>query len=386
MVVSISQAEQYSLQIPAHRFSQGGREAYYFALDMATLDGLLPQRVDESVVREANRRLTPSHAKNIEDYLMGCSDWVMGGMLLGIAPDAVEFEPYPEELVKQPDGSAFGRLSIRTRRINTMRIFDGQHRRRAVQDALYQLGNDPQRADQLAALQHSSISVVLYAEDDLRALRQMFADASKTKRIEAHVVTRFDRRDPFNLAAKHLSEQSALFGGRVEMERTTAVGMNRSLIAINQLSENLKTLEVGYHRRVSRERNDELMLAQERLYQRCLTWTDEFLPAARDEFSGLLSGQITGDHIPSWRARSFAYSNTFIRIMAGCYHAWVTENPDWQPLADFVRGASLEIGDSDSLLSRAGTVAPDGKSLVARRQEVAGAIRHIIAEAKADGG
>ena len=54
-----------------------------------SLDDLLPVRVDESVVKDANR---PSHAKsckNIQDYLRERSDWLLGTLLLGISQDAV---------------------------------------------------------------------------------------------------------------------------------------------------------------------------------------------------------------------------------------------------------------------------------------------------------
>ena len=87
---------------------------YYFTLDLATLDGLLPQRIDDSVVREANRRLTPSHARNIQQYLEDKEDWLLGSLLLGIAPDALEFE-----LFRDDDGNVispnFGELSILTK-------------------------------------------------------------------------------------------------------------------------------------------------------------------------------------------------------------------------------------------------------------------------------
>ena len=112
-------------------FRQGGRDVFYFfALDLQTLDGLLPQRVDDNVVRDANRRLTPSHAQDIQRYLGDeRDDWVLGALLLGIARDAVEFEPYRNEqdgLSEQPFPN-FGELCVRTNRVNTMRIFDGQH-------------------------------------------------------------------------------------------------------------------------------------------------------------------------------------------------------------------------------------------------------------------
>ena len=43
---------RYQAQLPAHRFRQGDRDVYYFTLDLAALDGLLPQRVDDSMVRK----------------------------------------------------------------------------------------------------------------------------------------------------------------------------------------------------------------------------------------------------------------------------------------------------------------------------------------------
>ena len=253
-IISTS-ANQYSLTRPAHRFTQGGRDVYYFALTLETLDGLLPQRVDDGVVKQANRRLTPSHAKNIQVYMDEKNDWLLGAMMLGIAPDAVEFVPYPSE-PGEPDTPDFGELRVRSNRINTMRIFDGQHRRRAVEDVLQSLKNQKERTEKLEALRKASMTIILYAEDDIGTLRQMFVDASKTKRIESNTVTRFDRRDAFNRAAVWLAENSRVFKGRVEMEHSSVPASGRQILAINQLAAALKNLAVGYGRRVSRELND----------------------------------------------------------------------------------------------------------------------------------
>ena len=104
----------------------------------------------------------------------------------------------------------------------------------------------------------------------------MFVDASQNKRIEPHTTTRFDQRDPFNITVMRLAENSAMLRGRVEMERSSVPQSGRTLIAINQLASTLKTLVVGYGRRVSRAQSDELMLDLELLYNRCLKWADEF--------------------------------------------------------------------------------------------------------------
>ena len=329
-------SNRYSAQLPTHCFRQGNRDVYYFTLDLATLDGLLPQRIDDAVVREANRRLTPRHAQDIQQYLESRPDWLLGPMLLGIAPDALEFEPYQDEAGGEISPN-FGELRIRTNRANTMRIFDGQHRRRAIQETLDRLGSDPNGAGKLAALQEASVPIVLYAEEDLKALRQMFTDASRTKRIEANVVTRFDKRDPFNLAAMHLVNESKLFLGRVEMDSTTVPHGNRSLISVNQLAQTLKVLTVGgYGRRVSRGQSEGLMHDIDGLYEQCLVWSDGFMPAARREYGNLLIGELKNEDIPALRVKSLAYSATFMRILAGCYHDWMAEETDWKPLATFL--------------------------------------------------
>ena len=372
---------RYNAPLDAHRFRQGNRDVYYFTLDLATLDGLLPQRIDDSVVREANRRLTPSHARNIQQYLEERNDWILGSLLLSIAPDAVEFKPH-----KDDDGNEispnFGELRILTNRVNTMRIFDGQHRRRAIQETLDRLGNDKGQADKLAELQASSVPIVLYAEDDVRLLRQMFTDASKTKRIEANVVARFDKRDPFNLAAMHLADKSNLFGGRVEMNATTVARGSLSLISINQLALSLRVMNVGYRSRVSRQQSDLYMRDLDGLYERCLDWSDNFLPNARWEYAGILSGDIKGEEIPAHRAESLAYSTTFMRILAGCYHDWMGQEDDWNPLANYLKGASLETGGGHgTLMVDAGAMLPEDTVPSGRRQEVEGAIKYIIQQA-----
>ena len=376
-------SNQYSLRIPAHWFRQGDRDVYYFALDFETLDGLLPERVEDHLVRQANRRLTPSHAKNIQNYLDDKDDWLLGTLMLGIAPDAVEFHPYPNEQ-GEPVNMNFGELRILTNRANTMRIFDGQHRRRAIQDVLVELSNarDERSSSKLASLRKASTSIALYAESDIKSLRQMFVDASQNKRIEGHTVTRFDRRDAFNLTAVRLAESSRLFKGRVEMERSSVAKSSRHLLAINQLATVLKSLEVGYGRRVTRNLNVEYMQDLDGLYDRCRVWSDRFMPVARPEYFDLLTGEIANSEIPQLRATTFAYSVPFIRILAGCYRAWVGEFGSWKPLAEFISKSSTTYGGDTRLLPW--KVADNGSmAAFGRRQLTESATIWIVHQAKA---
>ena len=296
----------------AHKFRQGGRDVYAFPLDLETLDRTLPNRVDGRVVRDANRPLTPNHAKEIQKYLEDRRDWLLGTLLLGVHPDAIEFQSY----MSDPDTeTAVGELTINAEGVASMRMFDGQHRRHAIKDILDELSHNPQYSWLLRELKSASLPIMLYAEADIKALRQMFADAAHTRTIEANAVARFDQRDAFNLAALWLSEESTLFNGRVDMEHTSVARTSPNIITINQLARTLKTLEVGYNGRVSKERNDEYMLRLDSLYDRCREWSDDFMPAARAEYNTLTADEIDNLDIPQQRTETMAYNAIVIRIL-----------------------------------------------------------------------
>ena len=379
METAIDGGERRGLSTSAHRFRQGGRDVYAFSLDLPALDALLPDRIDDRVVKDANRQLTTSHARKIQAYLQDRGDWLLGTLMLGIDPDAIEFQPYATD----GDGPmTVGELRISGDCADMMKMFDGQHRRRAIKDALRHLESEPQRAGKLQLLGEASIPIMLYAEASTTALRQMFADAAQTKTIERNTVARFDLRDAFNLAALWLEENSDLFVGRVEMERASVSRTSTKIIAINQLAATLKTLAVGYKGRVSKDLNESYMLNIEDLYEKCWFWADDFMPAVRYEYEGLMAGEIDNSEIPEHRKSTLAYNANVIRLFAGCYYEWVKAGSDWKPLADFIREESLEPGEGEgALLVDAGLVIPGGITPLARSQAVATAIDFINREA-----
>ena len=372
---------QYTLSTPAQRFIQGDRYVYSFSLELEKLDQLFPDRVDDRMVSEANRPLTPSHAKGIQDYLEKRNDWVLGTFMLGVSPQAIEFLPYPG----QPDDAAVivGELRILSADGDTLKIFDGQHRRRAIKDTLKELAQSASQSEKLDYLQHASVPIMLYAEGSIDALRQMFADASQTKTIERNAVTRFDHQDAFNVAAMSLSALSNLFEGRVEMERASVSRSSPFIISINQLSAALKATVVGYGGRVSNERNSQYLLDTDALTDQCWIWADDFLTSAREEYENLVNGEVDNSEIPEWREKSLAYNATVMRILAGCYYEWTKNGDDWKPLADFLRKASLVPGSGyGSLLVDAGAVLPGNITPVGRMKEVKDAVDYIVNNAK----
>ena len=124
----------------------------------------------------------------------------------------------------------------------------------------------------------------------------------------------------------------------------------------------------------------------EALYERCLSWADDFMPAARQEYENLMAGETDNSEIPKLRPYTFAFNASVVRILAGCYFEWTKGGDDWKSLADFMRQSSLVPGKSEgegSLLVEAGVVVPGGTTPLPRAQEVKGAITHIVTQARA---
>ena len=410
MAITVPVIQEQYFRMPAQRFKQGHRTVFTFSLGLAQLDSMLPQRVDEEMVRDANRRLMPSHAKQIEQYLLRHDNWVLGAILLGIDPKAVQFSPFQDD--EGNPSPTFGELRIPYNRLSTLRLFDGQHRRRAIQDTLAGLrdleadsaqslreaqghGHDPSVIDMLneqlaevrskrESLERQSVPIVLYEEGDIKALRRMFADASKNKPIEAVTRARFDDRNPFNLAAFEVIEQSELLRGRVDMERNSVARTSPNLLSFNQVATTLKTLMFGYYGRVSRVRSLEIEADYEPVVKLGIAWTDDFLPATCKEYEELLNRESDDDAlIPSMRQGTFALNATVLRVLAACFHGWREEvGEDVELLARFIRGQSFRNTLKNSLLVRAGLVMPGTTSPVARRQEVQKTIRYILRQAK----
>ena len=379
MVQSPKKAQQFDLVAPAHRFKQGGRYVYSFILDLPRLNRLLPNRVDEKVIREANRRLTPSHAAAIQSYLESENRWILGTLMMGANPKDIEFLPYPgQESTKK--AVIVGQLSLSSAAV---KIFDGQHRRRAIQDAMKSLRGNPRKKARLATLLGASVPVMLYAESNVNRLRQMFADAAQTKTIERNTVAVFDRRDAFNQAADQLCEISRFLKGRVEFERASVPRTSPTIISINQLAATLKTVAVGVKGRVTKRLNEDYLSNVDALVDQCCTWSDEFMPASRKEYGSLFSGEIENIEIPDLRSDTMAFNATTIRLLAGCYHEWVKGGSDWKPLADFIRSASFKPGSrKGALLVDAGVVIPGGRTPSVSQKSLASAVDYIVKKAK----
>ena len=415
MTITIHRTERPKLiDVPAIESTQGGRRVYTFTLTCRELDNIIEPRTRQDVIQEANRRYDSKHAATIQQYLFEKQNWVLGAELVAIDPNAIVFEPYPDD---QGNPTPVGRLVINMDDKNLLRLFDGQHRRGAIANVikddfersleilereLADLRAELVESDDIEAtesairakeermaelenkkqqFERDSLTIILYAEGGLSAVRQMFSDAANAKPQEPITRARFDQRDAFNLAAFELTNSSQLLKGKIDMERNAVSQTSENLVSFNQLATLLKTLEFGYYGRISKTRNAELLADYSEVVSCGMDFFDEFLPAAIEEFDLLLGEEMTSEEIPDRRQISFALNVTVLRVLAGCYHAWGTENR--QALTDFLRAQHFDKGRyRNAILVKSGLVAPGANTPQARRQEVQGAICYIIDAAR----
>ena len=394
-----SSPEFGDLSAQAMRFVQGGRHVFGFALTMKDLNGLLPRRVDDEIVRDANRRLHQPHADAIKGYLWDQRAWLSGPIMVAIDPGLIEFDAFDNT-----DGR-FGVIRIPLAAIGQLKLFDGQHRRRAIYDLI-----DEQRTeirelreklegatagghdsavieelsteldtteDRLRELESEAIPVLLFSEANIQSLKQMFSDAAKARPIDALTKSRFDARDPFNRAAELVMNSCDLLNANVEMERSTVSGTSDKLISYNQLATLLKTLQVGYYGRVSKQQALEFDSSAE-----LVTDPGErffaFLAKARDEYERLGNGEAQPSRE---RGGTLAFNNTILRVLAAVWHEWVVEREkDEEFLVELLRGADFSLARA-ALWPKAGLVLAGSRTPISRRQEVVAAINYVLTEA-----
>lgn len=414
-MVTIRKPQEQHLVRPAQKLEQGGRTAYSMVMSLGMLDSCISAEVSPKHIVKANRRFNQSHADKIADYLYDRteyhdkdkseseSDWVLGAILLGIAPRYVSFEPY-----QASDGEpslSLGEIHIPwDGGVGSILILDGQHRRMAIKSVRDRLLREINEVEEnlgsnggnsrglqrlhkletkLEALSNMAIPVALYVETSVTKLGQMFAELARTRPIDEITKTRFDLRDPFNRAAHALEKGSSeLLAGRLEMERSTPLRSSNELLSLNQLARCLKYLKYGYGGRVSHDRLVETDHNFDDLLDLGIAWTDDFLRSAREEYEVLHSDVLEDDFIANQRGQKIAYSATVLQLLAGCVYEWNQLKRSQSELAEYLRNCDFDLKSDNCLFRKTDMLIPGDTSLISRSQNMKATIKYIVEQAQ----
>ena len=174
-----------------------------------------------------NRPLITDHHRAISDYMTAQDDYVLPPLSLCVQ------EPLRCHVPQSSSAVKMGVLVLPVAILYN--ITDGQHRARAVRDALGQ-------KDSLA---DDAIGVTIVVEDDLAKVHQLFFDCAQVKPIPQSLLTAYNKRDPLARLVRDILGQVAVFAGRVEQVSKTVGKSAINLFTLNQLRMSVVEILTG---------------------------------------------------------------------------------------------------------------------------------------------
>ena len=170
----------------------------------------------------AQRILRESRIPAIKNYILNNPNDYIFSSLTASVDGTMKFTPAPS---LGQDGK-LGRLYVAMD--SRLLINDGQHRRKAIEEAL------KERPD----LGHEMISVVFFQDTGLKRSQQMFSDLNKNAvKPTKSLNILYDHRDEFSKFIVSLVNLIEIFEGRVELEKTSISNRSTKVFTLSGISD-----------------------------------------------------------------------------------------------------------------------------------------------------
>ncbi len=221
----------YTYSFPAIRGIQAGRE-YYTTMCPLRLIPILFSTNPSDLPPEirAQRETNKSRILPIAKYIVDNPDDYVFSSITASIDGEVSFQPYGEDQV----GRKIGTLSVPMEA--TFLVNDGQHRRAAIEEALYE---NPELA-------HETISVVFFVDTGLKRSQQMFADLNRyAVRPTKSLGILYDHRDPLARLVNQMIKEIPIFNGMTETAKSSISNRSRKLFTLSSLYQATKKF-LGY--------------------------------------------------------------------------------------------------------------------------------------------
>ena len=216
----------YSLE--AIRGNQAGREFYVAMCTFRQISKIFTFNDKDEVPAEmrAQRILRDTRIPALKNYIINNpKDYTLSSLTASV-DGAMEFFPTPGANEKNV-GNLIMDMDA------TFLINDGQHRRRAIEQALKE---NPDLA-------HEMISVVFFRDKGLKRSQQMFADLNKNAvKPTKSLNILYDHRDNFSQFIVRLINSIEIFQGRVELEKTAISNRSTNFFTLSGISDSTMTL------------------------------------------------------------------------------------------------------------------------------------------------
>ena len=207
----------------AIRGVQAGREFYVAMCPLKIIPKLfIFDDYDIPPELRAQRVLRETRIPAIKNYILNNPDDYTFSSLTASVDGIMKFNPSPS---LGEDGK-LGRLYINMD--SRLLINDGQHRRKAIEEAL------KERPD----LGHEMISVVFFQDEGLKRSQQMFSDLNKNAvKPTKSLNILYDHRDEFSKFIVSITQDIEIFEGRTEMEKTSISNRSTKAFTLNGIAD-----------------------------------------------------------------------------------------------------------------------------------------------------
>ncbi len=212
----------------ALRGIQAGREYYVVMCPLKLIPSIFVFN-EASIPAElrSQRVLNKARIPEMSSYLINNnSDYVFSSITASIDGE-IKFIPSGKEGIASKMGELIVPMSAR------FLINDGQHRRKAIEEALK---HKPE-------LGLETISVVFYLDSGLKKSQQMFSDLNKHAiRPTKSLNILYDHRDAFSQSVREMLPQVPIFGEITELERTSISNRSPKVFTLNSIYSASKAL------------------------------------------------------------------------------------------------------------------------------------------------
>ncbi|MDB6374027.1 DNA sulfur modification protein DndB [Photorhabdus bodei] len=215
----------YFYSFPAVRGVQAGRPFYIATCPMRIIPKIFS--FDENEVPpelRAQRILNKARIPEMVRYLLeNPRDYVFSALTASIAVD-VQFDEFPRS-------NNLGTLRVPMEA--QILINDGQHRRKAIEDAL----------EERPELGQDNIPVLFFVDEGLKRSQQMFADLNKYAiRPSPSLSTLYDHRDISSNLARYLAMSVEPFIGLTELEKSSISTLSNKLFTLSSIKQATRAL------------------------------------------------------------------------------------------------------------------------------------------------
>lgn len=214
---------------PSIRGVQAGRE-YYVSMCPLRLIPKIFIFDEEELVPElrAQRTLNHSRIPEMTRYILENPEGYVFSALTASIDGDVSFKP----VGKEGESNRLGALHVDMQ--SRFIVNDGQHRRKAVEEAL----------KQDRALSDETIAVVFFLDRNLERCQQMFADLNRyAVKPSRSLGLLYDHRNNMAKVAKLMAMGSNAFKDVVEMEKTTLSARSRKLFTLSAIYSACSSLQ-----------------------------------------------------------------------------------------------------------------------------------------------